>query len=163
MGFHTKGRKFSFLDRQSVLCHLVGDLCVLLQIIEIHIVVQDKHAGFLVIGNDPGGTVYVFIFQKTGMRSSIRIDQSIHTEISVVYGFPIVPAIAVNGLSILVLSVGNGMIAPLPYKAAAQQIVFLYHPEIVLKIPGPVSHAVAIFHQKEGLAGIFFKIFLNFL
>ena len=124
---------------------------------------QNKFLAFLVVGNYPCRAVHIFIFQQTGMRGTIRVYQTIHTEIAIMDLLPMIPAVIINGLSILCFSMCNGVIAPLPDKAAAHPVKFLDYLEVILKIPGSVSHAVAILYQQERFTGIFLQVFPNLI
>ena len=94
------------------------------------------------------------------MYPSVRIYQTIHTEVAVMDYFAMIAAIGIDRLAVFGYTMGDCMIAPLPYETTAHLILCLYHLEIIFKISGTISHTVAVFHQKEWFAAILFQIFL---
>ena len=107
-------------------------------------------------------SVYVFVFLQTDMWLSVRIYQSVHTEVSIVDLFPVIAAIIVNSFSIFSSALINRMVAPLPDKSAAKCIIFLDKLEIVLQISRAISHSMAVLYQKERFFRILFHIFFYF-
>ena len=97
------------------------------------------------------------------MRSSVRINQPVHAEITVMNRLFKIPAIEVFFSPLFILSRINRMVAPFPHKSSAHPVILVNKLEIILKISRAVSHSVTVLHQKERLASIFLKILFNFL
>ena len=95
------------------------------------------------------------------MGSPIRIDQTVHTEITVMYGLAKIPSIEIRGSSVYRLAHTDSVIAPFPHKSSAHPVVIVDQLKIVFQIPGTVAHRVAILNQKKRLTSILFKILLN--
>ena len=72
-----------------------------------------------------------------------------------------ISSVGIDCLSILSSAMSNRMVTPFPDKAAAHFIIILYHLEVIFKISRAISHAVAIFYQKEWFASVLVQIFLN--
>ena len=99
----------------------------------------------LVVGNNPRRTVYIFVFQKSGVHPAVRIDQPVHAEVSVVRELAAVAAVGVDFPAVRRGSPVDGMVAPLPDKAAADAIVLLHELEIIFQIARAVAHGVTVF------------------
>ncbi len=145
----------------AVLGHFIKYFHIVLQVVKVHVIVEYQFPAALLIGYCPCRAVDIFIFQQPGMGCTVRVYQPIHAEVAVMDCFPMVAAVQVHRFPIPCLPMCNCMVAPFPDKAPAHPVVALDHLEIILKIPWPVSHAVAVFHQQEGLAPVFFQIFRN--
>ena len=123
---------------------------------------KHQFSTFFVIGNNPCRAINILVFQKSCVYCSVRIYQSIHTEVAIMNFFAMVAPISIYSLSILSSSMSNRMVTPFPDKTAAHFIIILNHLEVILKISRSVSHTVTVLYQKEGFASIFIQIFLNF-
>ena len=106
---------------------------------------EAQPAAVLVVGNDPRRTVYVFVFQKTGVHPAVRIDQTVHAEVSVVRELAAVAAVSVDFPAVRRCSPVDGVVAPLPDKAAADAVVLLHELEIIFQIARAVAHGVTVF------------------
>ena len=145
----------------AVACHLIADVRVILQIRVIQVVVQLQFPGPGIIGNHPRRTVYVFIFQQSGVGSAVRIHQPVHAEISVVDLLAVISAVEISFA--VPLSGIHCMVAPLPHETAAHPVIAVDDLEIILQVSGAVSHGMGIFHQQKRFAPVFFKVLLDFL
>ena len=122
---------------------------------------QHKSAGLLIIRYNTHRTVHILIFKQSCMWCTIRVHQSIHTEISIMDCLAVIAAIIIFRLSIFRLSVRNRMIAPLPDESATHPCILLDYLEIILQIAGPVPHAMAIFHKQKRFAAILLEILFD--
>ena len=95
------------------------------------------------------------------MRGSVRIHKTIHTEITIMYRLSMISAIVILRLSVFRLIMRNCMVAPFPYKSTAHAVITVDHLEIIFKISGTISHAVAVFNQQKWFASVLFQIFLD--
>lgn len=107
---------------------------------------QNKFLAFLVVGNYPCRAVHIFIFQQTGMRGTIRVYQTIHTEVSVMYFLVPVTAVeefifAFDGLTHI-----DGVVTPFPYETTDITGIFVETFKISLQISRSVTHSVAVFY-----------------
>ena len=123
---------------------------------------KHQFSTFFVIGNNPCRAVYILVFQQSCVYCSVRIYQSIYTEIAIMNFFAMVAPISIYSLSILGNAMSNRMVTPFPDKAAAHFIIILNHLEVIFKISRTVSHTVTVLYQEEGFASILIQIFLNF-
>ena len=115
----------------------------------------------VVIGNHSRRTVYIFIFLQSGMWCSVRINQSIHTEVSIVNFFAMISSIIIDSLAIFSLAFVNSMITPLPYETSTKTVVLLDQFKVILQVSRSISHGVAIFYQKKRFIRILFHVFIN--
>ena len=162
MWYHRKFRKYVFADHKTILCQFIADFHIIFQVIKIHVVVKHQLSTFFIIGNNSYRTIYILVFQQSCVYSSVRIYQSIHTEIAVMDLFSMISSISIDCLSILGSTMSNCMVTPFPDKTTTHFIVVLNHLEIIFKISRSISHAVAVLDQKEWLASVLVQIFLNF-
>ena len=86
------------------------------------------------------------MFQKTGVRSTIRVYQTIHTEVSVVDFF--VPVAAVEEFIFAFDGFAHiyGVVAPFPYETADITRIFVETFKISLQVSRTVTHSVAVFY-----------------
>ena len=96
------------------------------------------------------------------MGSTVRINQSIHTEIPIMDALSMIAAIIIHRRSFFRFSMCYRMIAPFPDKTSAYPVIALNHLKIIFKITGAISHAMAIFNQQKWLTSILLQIFLYF-
>ena len=139
------------------------DFNFFLKVRKIQIALEHKFSGILIIGNNPRRTVYITIFQKSRMRPAVRIYQAVHAEVSVMDYLPMISAVKVYMFSFKGYSVINGVVTPLPDKAAAHGFIFMEQFEVVLQIPRAVSHSMAVLTENHGLCGIMGQIILYIL
>ena len=124
--------QLTLLHRCAVTGDLIGGGDIVLQGDKIHVVVQGHLAGLLVIVRHTHGAVHVLILHQTGVGPAVGIDQTVHTEVAVVGILTVVTAIPVHILAVRGLALINGVIAPLPDKAAAHTLVGLNELPVVL-------------------------------
>ena len=122
---------------------------------------QYKSAGLLIIRYNTHRTVHILIFKQSGVWCTIRVHQSIHTEISIMDCLAVIAAIIIFRLSIFRQSMCNRMIAPLPDESATHPRILLDYLEIILQIAGTVPHAMAIFHKQKRFAAILLEILFD--
>ena len=79
------------------------------------------------------------------MRRAVRVEKTVHTEVSVVHLFAVVAAV---GIFILCVFVINTVICPFPDTAAAKLIAPLDDFPIILKRAGTDAHCVAVFAKE---------------
>ena len=163
MGGRNNICQLSFFHSQAILCHFIRNIHIILQIVKIHIIVKNYLSVFLIIGHNPNRTIDIFILQQSCMRCTIRINQPIHTEISIMNGFSMIPSIIISGLSIFCRSMCDRMITPFPDKPATHPVILMNHLKIIFKISRSVSHTMAVFHQQKWFASIIFQIILYLL
>ena len=86
------------------------------------------------------------MFQKTGVRSTIRVYQTIHAEVSVVDFF--VPVAAVEEFIFAFDGFAHiyGVVAPFPYETADITRIFVETFKISLQVSRTVTHSVAVFY-----------------
>ena len=151
----------TLLHAQTIHSYFIQDVCIVAYIIKIHVVMQYKSAGLLIIRYNTHRTVHILIFKQSCMWCTIRVHQSIHTEISIMDCLAVIAAIIIFRLSIFRLSVRNRMIAPLPDESATHPRIFLDYLEIILQIAGAVSHAMTIFYKQKWLAAVLLQILFD--
>ena len=95
------------------------------------------------------------------MRRSVRINQTVHAEITVMRIFFMVAAVSIHFFAVNVFAHINGMVAPLPDKSAAGTVILMIDSEIVFQVAGAVAHGMGIFTLDKGLIRIFCKILMN--
>ena len=133
-----------------VLADLVAHLEEVLGVCEVQVVVEQEHVLPVRVLPGPEGTDHVLIFQQAGVGGAVRVDQAVHAEVPVVGEFPEVPAVPVDGPVVRGGAAVDGVVAPLPHKAAAEAGV-LHNPLlVVLRVPGAVAHGVDVLALDEG-------------
>ena len=93
--------------------------------------------------------VNVFQLQQARLDLPVRQNETVYAEIPVVERFAEVSAVA-KSLSGRV----HGVVAPLPYKAAAEAGIPKHPLHIAFQIAGAVSHRMGILTQDERLSGL---------
>ena len=144
IGLHRASRDFL-----AIAAYLPAKLTVILQVPEIHIVMYLQDAFLFLEGHHPGGTEHVPVLFQSRVGPAVRVDQSIHAEILVMGIFLMVSSIEVHLLSVDVLSLVDGMVAPLPDHAADHAVMLLEDMEIILQVPRPVAHGVAVLAEEK--------------
>ena len=98
------------------------------------------------------------------MRSPVGITQTVHAEVAVIMTLSEITAVSVFDPAVLSLANGYAVVAPLPYKAAHKTVIGIKYIPVILQVTGAVTHAVAVFAEKEGPLLLFiFKEFLHAL
>ena len=77
--------------------------------------------------------------------------------------FFMVSSVEIHRASLQGSALVNSVIAPLPYKSAAEAVILLDHFEIILEVTRPVAHGMAVFAHDERLLRILRKIRVNVL
>ena len=121
---------------------------------EIQIVLQCNLFCCLIKGFHSDRTVNIFVFHQACVRSAVRIYQTVHAEVAVMYFFAVVTAVVVHCSAVFCLTFIDCMIAPFPYKAAAHDIIFMEQLEMVFEVAGAVTHRMAVFDQDKRLVRI---------
>ena len=93
--------------------------------------------------------MYIFIFQKSGVRTPVRVDQSVHTEIAVMDSLSVIASIVIDVSAVFRLSFIDGMVTPFPDKSSAHHIIILYPCKIVFQISRTIAHGMGIFHHQK--------------
>ena len=135
----------AFLHNLSVTEHLPGNVQVVFEIRKVHVIVQCKRAGVLVEGCHPRRAVDVFVFQQSGVDAAVGVDQTVHTEVTVVRELIRVAAVGVNLPSVRRGTAVDGMVAPFPDKSSAGAVVFFHQTEVVFQVARAVAHGVTVF------------------
>ena len=146
----------------SIACNLIVHCEAILDVGEIKVIVQSQSVICGVKIGDPDWAVNVLEFEKSCVWSAIRIDQTVHAEVAIVYDFPVVASICVHILVVCRLALVYSVVAPLPHKAAACGIVAVKELEIVLQITGTVAHGMAVFAQDVRFVAVAIYIFSHF-
>ena len=149
------------VDDLAITAYLKAQCGILGQIDEVHIVVQCEHAGFPVILHNAHRAIDILEFQQPGVRAAVRVDQTVHAEVTVVRPFVMVTAVVVDAAAVECLSFINAVVAPLPQEAADQTVMALDELEVILQIAGAVAHTMAVLAHDIGLVRVVVQIFLN--
>ena len=99
------------------------------------------------------GAMDVFVFHQSRVGSSVGIDQTVQTEVSVMLQFSVVSAVPVHGLAVSGSPLVDGVIAPFPDESPAKGGIFFRQVEILFKVTGTVPHGVTVFDQQKRLFG----------
>ena len=101
---------------------------------------------------------------NTSVRCAVWIYKSIHTEVSIVRILTKVTAITIHCLAIFSNTLVNCVITPLPYKSAAEAVIFHDLLIIVFDISRAVTHCVNKLTLDKWLLWAFLsKVAVNFL
>ena len=101
---------------------------------------------------------------NTSVRCAVWIYKSIHTEVSIVRILAKVAAITIHCLAIFSNTLVNCVITPLPYKSAAEAVIFHDLLIIVFDISRAVTHCVnKLTLDKWFLRAFLGKVAVNFL
>ena len=101
---------------------------------------------------------------NTSVRCAVWIYKSIHTEVSIVRILAEVAAVTIHCLAIFSNTLINCMITPLPYKSAAEAVIFHDLLIVVLDISRAVTHCVNKLTLDKWLLRTFLgKVAVNFL
>ena len=107
--------------------------------------------------------VDVLVLYQAGVGASVRINQTVNTEVAVVGVFAVVAAVEVLGLAVFRLACVNGVVTEFPHKTAAHLVICLDELPVVFQISGAVAHGVGIFAHQKGLVGLGVNIVLQAL
>ena len=118
---------------------------------EIQHIFQGNGSHFPVPARKPHRPGHIFQFQKSRMRSPVRIHQPVHTEIPVVKLLAEIAAVGEFIPAIRRFPHIDGVVAPFPYKSARIAVILIHSGEIILQIPGAVAHGVAVLHHHQRL------------
>ena len=124
---------------------------------EIQMILYCEDLSLHIVGSSQR-PVDVLVFQKTRVRLPVGIDKAVQTEVGVVLELAVISAVPVHVPAGRCFAIVDGVVAPLPDKAAAQRGIFFRQIQILLEIAGAVAHCVAVFHQEERLVGIIVQI-----
>ena len=116
---------------------------------------------FCVVGSSER-TVDVLVFEQSGMRLPVGIDQTVQAEVGVVLELSMVSAVPIHVLSCRCFALVDGVVAPLPDKTAAEGRILLRQVQVFLEVAGAVAHGVAVFHQQKRLVRIIIQIISHF-
>ena len=97
------------------------------------------------------------------MRAPVRINQTVHAEVTIMQILAMITTIVIHGLPIVSLALIDCMIAPFPNKTTAEEIAGSEEFKVVFQITRAVSHRMAVFTEQKGLVRFRCKIFLDFL
>ena len=151
----------SFADHFSVTVNYIIYSQIILQIHKVHKIPDDSLFILLIKGYDPGRPEDIFKFQQACVEPPVRIDQTIHTEISVMRIFPMVAAVCVFLLSLNRPAHINSMVTPFPDKSSAELVIFLDQFKIIFQVPRSIPHSMAVFTHDKRLVPLLFKIFMD--
>ena len=115
---------------------------------ELHIILYRQLTLF---PSSPQGSVDILVLHQASVGSAVGVDQTVHAEIAVVGEFAMVATVEVDGLAVFRHALIDGMVGPLPHKAAAASGVLLEHFPVVLNVSGAIAHGVDILTEDIGL------------
>ena len=133
-----------------VLADLIGHREEVLGVGEVQVVVEDKGVRLALGPPRPDGPDHVLILQQAGVGGAVGVHQAVHAEIPVVGELPEVPAVPVDGPVVRGGAAVDGVVAPLPHKAAAEAVVLHNQLLVVLRVPGAVAHGVDVLALDKG-------------
>ena len=107
--------------------------------------------------------MHILVLHQAGMGLAVGVNQTIHAEVAIMLGFAVITAVPVHRLAIGSFTLIDGVIAPLPHKAAAELLMGIEHLEVILQVSGAVAHGVAVFTQDHGLIGVALQIGIHLL
>ena len=148
IGMRHDGRhllNFAGADDLAITVHFIRNREIIIEGDEIHVVVQGNRLAILIKGRNAHRAVYVLELHQAGVRTAIRIDQTIHAEIAVVRILAMVAAVQILLPAILSLARIDRVITPFPDECAAHHFVGLDEPPVVLQISRTVAHSMSIF------------------
>ena len=124
---------------------------------------MDHENAFFSVVDRTQRTVDILVFIKACVRTPVRIDKTIQTEISVVLHFSVVPAVKVHSLPCFRQAFIDSVVTPFPYKAAAEPFIFFDEVSIFHEISGTVPHGMTIFDKEQRFLRFVDKIFVDFV
>ena len=104
----------------------------------------------------------ILILAEACVRGTVRIDQPVQTEVSVVLKFSVVASVPIHCLAVGSSSLPDGVITPFPDEPAAQFRILFGQVPIFLEITRAVPHGMAVFHQQKRLLRIAVHVVRDF-
>ena len=160
---HCLIRDLTALRHLTVHKHLIAEHGVVLQVYEIHIVFDAQCTVLGIKFCHTHRAMYIFKLHQSRMRGAVRINESIHAEISIMRVLVVVAAVCVHFPALDRFSHINCMVAPLPDEAAAHLLLAVNQLEVVLEISRSVSHRMAVFAHDIRLVPVLDELFFDLL
>ena len=159
MRCHRRSVNIPRCNHLSITSDLIAHSEIISDVSEIHIVVQSQNTICPIISGDPDWAVYILELKQSCVRSAVRIDQAVHTEIAIVNSLAVVTSVGVHSLAIWRFAHIDGVVTPLPHKSSTGGIVAVEELEVVLQISGTVAHGMTVFAQNVRLVAVTINIF----
>ena len=128
---NSRGVKLDAPHRSSIYHQLNLQTDNLRQWCEIAVIVQAERARSQVKSSDAGRAVHVLKLLQAGVRTTVRVHQAIHAEVTSVGVFAHITTVRILVGAVRVSAAIDHMIAPLPHETAHEAWVTLDFVEIL--------------------------------
>ena len=139
-------------DQGPVVGQSPGGADFLRGIQEIKVIFYGQDFPLGVVGG-PKRPVDVLVLEKSRVRAPVGVDQSVQAEVRVMLQLSVISAVEKDVFAGRCFALVDGVVAPLPDKAAAESGIDFRQVPVFFEVAGAVAHGVAVFHQQERLVG----------